>query len=412
MPAEPFGVEVWRARAGVAGALSMGILVPESRAGLAEFCLGPETPAKIAALGQMGKMSGTGEALALGLAVLAVLAVVIVAAWRALRRRNGGGGAPSGGSGAPPGACGQTAPPPWLGYNVMLGGYSVPCLEKVLRAQGGRLALRNNLSSYLNPAGPQYWEKDLRAFLDAHPGAVSLYTCLQWGSETDLSALGQMPYLEYVQVNGGVWHGTPRSDNPTEDSLVELPGFVLDDYLGWLARADRALRPGVALVIPFKQFSAQPPGSATPRDVAMGKVLDRCAALQKASGRPFGVETTIYPFWGGQAAAAPSATALAGALGAFQGVAAACAARHGFTRLDPIVAESGWPSACTGHSAGRHGATVASRGNARAYWRQLKNYRPSSGRFRLYFWQFEDVDNGDGCGKTWGGVDPATCCWL
>lgn len=358
----------------------------------------------------MGKTPRAEGALALGLAVLAALAVLL-AAWRSLVRHPGGGGSgrsgPNGG-----GACGQTAPPPWLGYNVMPGGYSVPCLEKVLRAQGGRLALRNNLSSYLNPAGPQFWEKGLKAFLDAHPGAVSLYTCLQWGSASDLSALAQMPYVEYVQVNGGVWNGAPRSDNPTEDPLVELPGFVLDAYLDWLARADQALPPRVALVIPFKQFSAQPPGSSTPQDVAMGKVLDRCAALQKAGGRPFGVETTIYPFWNGQAAAAPSATALAGALEAFQRVAAACAARHGFARLDPIVAESGWPAACAGGNAGNHGATVASRENARAYWRMLKNYRPPSGHFRLYFWQFEDVDNGDGCGKTWGGVDSATCCWL
>lgn len=30
----------------------------------------------------------------------------------------------------------------------------------------------------------------------------------------------------------------------------------------------------------------------------------------------------------------------------------------------------------------------------------------------VYYWQFEDVDNGDGCGKAWGIVNLNSCQWI
>jgi hypothetical protein len=353
--------------------------------------------------------------LGLGLAALALLLILIVVGvfiwkpWENGGDKNGNANKPHG---LVPGADCTLQPPSWQGFNLMPGGYTVPCLEALVKRLG-HLSLRNNLSSYINPASADYWESDLRGFLDANSTNVSLYTCLEWADESDLAALsqGRMPYLTHVQINGGIWQGTPLSDNPTEDDLVKLQGFNLAAYASWLTKVNNALDPRVTMVIPFKQYSTQMPGGGSD----MGQILTHCAALQSSGTkrRPFGVETTIYPFWGAQTGAAPDAGALKAALDAFSGVADACKTHFSFPgRLDPLIAESGWPVSCVGAKAGGHGPTVASLANAKAYWALMTKYVPRNPNFRLYYWQMSDVDNGDGCGHTWGVVDRANCCFI
>lgn len=298
----------------------------------------------------------------------------------------------------------------WLGYNVMPGGYSIKCLQAIMQTQGETLRIRTNLSSYLNPASDQFWEKDLRTFFDSNPNAIKLYTCLQWADESDLDALSKMPYLTHVQANGGIWNGNPKSNNPTEDSLVELPGFVLETYISWLSKMDAVLNSDVVIVIPFKQFSTAPPGTSSARDQKMGQILSHCAKLQQNKNRPIGVETTIYPFW---ALGDPSATlnpdkkVLWDSLDAFQKVVSDCRTQFGFCgRLDAIICETGWPQMCE-NSTG-HGSTIANLANARTYYDMVKSY-PAPTNFIVYYWQFQDVDNGDTCGKTWGIIDSQSC---
>ncbi len=355
-----------------------------------------------------------GLLLGLGLAALALLLILVIVGvfiWRS------GGNGGNGGNGKPhglvPGTNCTLQPPSWLGFNLMPKGYSVACL-KALVDRLGHLSLRNDLSSYLNPAaGDLYWEPELRAFLEAHSTRVSLYTCLQWGDESDLNALsqGHMPYLTHVQINGGVWNGTPLSNNPTEDDLVHLKGFDLAAYTSWLTKVNNALDPRVTMVIPAKQYSTQMPSGNSD----MGQILTHCATLQSSGTkrRPFGIETTIYPFWNGQTGAAPDAGALKTALDTFSGVADACKTHYSFPgRLDPLVAESGWPASCVGKKADKHGPTVASLANAQAYWHMMANYVPINPNFRLYYWQMSNNDNGDGCGDTWGIQSRSNCCWI
>lgn len=291
-------------------------------------------------------------------------------------------------------------------------GYSIKCLQAILDktapvGSGRRLRIRNDLSSYLNPeSGSQYWEKDLRQFLDANKDRVALYSCLEWADEGDLQVLAKMSYLTHLQANGGSFAGTPRSDNPTEDSLVELPDFDLLAYTRWLSRMDQVLDPKVVIVIPFKQFSSAPPGKTSTRDVMMGQVLSHCASLQRTSKRPFGVETTVYPFWN-SASAKPDKQALFASLDAFVKVANDCKAIFGFPgNLNPIVCESGWPQTCTPKN-----PQPASKQNAKEYWALVQQY-PAPPKFVLYYWQFLDVDNGDGCGEAWGVVDRDSCEWI
>ena len=299
-------------------------------------------------------------------------------------------------------------PPSWLGFNVMAGGYTITCADHILGKCGG-LKLRNALSSYITDKSP--WESDLLVFLLANPGKVELYTCLKWNDASGLNALQtysqtQPSFLTHVQINGSLGF------NPTEADLTTSPDFDLSKYLSWLEQVDRQLDSSVVLIIPFHPYI-----KGKPLPDAMNQILVKCASLQTKKGRPFGLEGTVYPFWNQQNQPDPNGGVLTSALNGVERTVQALQASLGFSRLDPIVCESGWPSSCSPTTADsrpppNHGPTVTSLANAQSYWKLMNSYKPINPNFRLYYWQFHDVNNGDGCGAAWGIVDKKTCWWI
>lgn len=301
----------------------------------------------------------------------------------------------------------------WVGYNIMPGGYSIKCLDAVMKTQNNFIRIRNNLSSYLNPSSPNYWEKNVRDFLESNSANVQLYTCLEWNSESDLDCISQMSFLTHAQANGGTYFGPPLSKNPTEDNLTTLPGFVLQPYLDWLTKMDTKLPSSVVIVIPFKPYSTAVPGDTLPSEKMMGQILSHCAQIQQKNQRPFAVETTIYPFWAWNQPSAPpnpDKQVLYDAFGAFQKVASDCKTKYGFPgRLDPVICETGWPVSCAKTTG--HGPTITSLENAQKYWQIVRAY-PAPTNFLVFYWQFQNVDNGDSCGSAWGIINPETCALI
>ncbi len=282
----------------------------------------------------------------------------------------------------------------WFGYNVMPGGYDIKCLQALVD-KVGFLSIRNNLSSYLIPGSSSYWEKPLREFLDANASRVALYTCLQWKNAGDLAGLAKIPYLTHVQVNQGTYtgHPPPQSVNPTEDRLCGLKGFDPTAYVEWIKQIHDTLHKDVVIVLPFKW------GRTGKIDECFNSILKECATLQEKSGRAFGLEATMYLFW--DEYSTPTKANIAKDIDQWMQIVDKYRKASNMTRLDFIVTESGWP-AHVSDTCEPSAKKAASPSNAVEYYNNLIQYKPQDSNFRLYYWQFQDVDNGDKCGKTWG----------
>ena len=292
----------------------------------------------------------------------------------------------------------------------MPNGYTIECMQKLVN-ENKKLLIRNNLSSYLNPNGNSYWEKKLREFLDTNKDKVELYTCLEWQSTTDLKEMNNLPYLTHLQINQGTWSGNPapKSMNPTEDPLCDLPGFSADNYISWIQTVDKMItNTKVTLVIPFKwgnQSSISSP--------CFGKIMTACASIQNNNGRPFALETTFYPFWdkpGVKPRVKPTLEEVENGIQWRQKLVDTCKDKYNLSQLSLVIAETGWPahvdSGCT------IDPNLATLANAVSYFKSVLSYKPTDSNLRIYYWQFQDLDNGDGCGKTWGIINPQTCQFI
>ena len=282
----------------------------------------------------------------------------------------------------------------WFGYNVMPGGYDIKCLQALID-NDGFLSIRNNLSSYITPGSSAYWEKSLREFLDANVSKVALYTCLQWQNKSDLVGLTKMSYLTHVQVNQGTYTGNPppRTVNPTEDRMCGLKGFDRVEYVNWIKQIHDTLQKDVVIVLPFKW------GRTGKIDDCFNSILKDCALIQAKSGRAFGLEATMYLFWDGYTI--PDKANIEKDIDQWMQTVESYRKASNLSRLDFIVSESGWPAhvADTCQTLAKKAASLS---NAIEYYNNVLQYTPKDPNFRLYYWQFQDVDNGDQCGKTWG----------
>jgi hypothetical protein len=300
-------------------------------------------------------------------------------------------------------------PSRWLGINIMPRnpnlpyptGYSIECLNKIIQ-QGIHLNLRTNLSSYINPASNLYWESDLRSFMDANSGMISLYTCLKWKNESDLQEMAKLPYLTHLQINQGTWGGDPGpiSQNPTEDKLCTLSGFNADEYVAWMGRVDSIVPKRVVMVIPFNWANSE-----NVKSDCFRKIMMKAKEITQ-NGRKMGLEVTMYPVWISDNPK-PDAATLENLLLKKQGNVDLVNNLYG-TNLHLIIAETGWAAHVSASCRGTH--TPYTPENSYEWWKTLCQYVPTVHTdIRLYYWQFFDTDNGDGCGKTWGIVDKDSC---
>lgn len=343
--------------------------------------------------------------------------------------------------------------PQWMGFNVMPNitgsgkGYTVKCIQEMLNGEGF-VNLRNPLSSFLYNEvhdGNRLYQQDVLDFCMQNANNTTLYTCLEWGGG-DSNSLGRGDLnklkdsvdgglrLTHLQINQGNYNSDPppRSTNPTEDPLCDLPGFDETNYINWLKLVNSVLplknRQGddIILVIPFRWEGAGP-NSATMNSVCFNNILKAVKEMQYGNGRAFGLESSMYPFWFGAKGKEPTPRLAQELIDRKQQQVNSLKQKHSIQRLDFILSETGWPQRieyngtdwdgtqplpapyCGGNMSGGNWTPQfvpdANIEKAKKWFNAILQYTPSDTNFKLYYWQLQDANNGDGCGKTWGILD-------
>ena len=326
-------------------------------------------------------------------------------------------------------------------------GYTINCMEKLLQTYGF-LNLRNPLSSFLYNEvkdGAKLYQQDVLDFCMQNANNTTLYTCLEWGGG-DPNSLGKGDLnklkvsvdsglrLTHLQINQGNYNADPppRSTNPTEDPLCDLQDFDENNYINWVKLVDSLLplknRQGddIVLVIPFRWEGAGP-NSATMNSDCFNNILKAVKQMQDKNGRAFGLESSMYPFWFGANRKEPTPQLAQELTDRKQQQVNSLKQTHNIRRLDFILTETGWPQRieyngrdwdgtqplpapyCGGNmSGGRWTPQFVPDANlekAKKWFNAVLQYKPSDTNFKLYYWQLQDANNGDGCGKTWGILD-------
>ena len=343
--------------------------------------------------------------------------------------------------------------PSWFGFNVMPDitgqgkGYTINCMEKLLQEQGF-LNLRNPLSSFLYNQvhdGNKLYQKDVLDFCTNRN--TTLYTCLEWGG-LDSNSMGRQDVdrlkqsiesgirITHIQINQGNFAGTPLpiSTNPTEDPLCELPGFDGNNYIQWLDivndRIPMKTNAGddIVFVIPFR-WSGSGPSESAIKSPCFNNIMNKLKELEQTTHRVFGLESSMYPFWFGAHAEDPTPVLAQRLIDTKQSQVTALKETYNMNRLDFILTETGWPNKIIDANGNQWngntplpfpycGGEITPSGSwtpqfvpdaniekAKKWFNAVLQYKPSDTNFKLYYWQLQDANNGDGCGKTWGILD-------
>jgi len=161
--------------------------------------------------------------------------------------------------------------------------------------------------------------------------------------------------------------------------------------------------------------------------ICFNNILKAVKQMQYDNGRAFGLESSMYPFWFGAKGQEPTPQLAKELIDIKQQQVNSLKQTHNIGRLDFILTETGWPQRieyngrdwdstqplpapyCGGNMSGGSWTPQfvpdANIEKAKKWFNAILHYRPSDTNFKLYYWQLQDANNGDGCGKTWGILD-------